>query len=77
MRIDISGKTVLRIPTGLILNRINAGIIKEYLKKEGIEIRNKDVAKFLHAVRKYRKSVGEWNFIEVSSSNGKNVTIIV
>ena len=71
MRIDISGKTVLRIPTGLILNRINAGIIKGYLKKEGIEIRNKDVAKFLHAVKKYRKSAGEWSFIEVSSSNGK------
>lgn len=68
-------KLTLRFPTGLVLNRFTAGIVRKQLKKEGVNLTRKQTVLFIKELKKYRRHHRDWNLVEVEE-NGKNSVII-
>ena len=75
MKITINTRTVFLFPTGLVLNRLTAGIIRRKLKKEGIRLTKKQTLLFIKTIRRYKKSHTDWNLVEVESKNGDTITV--
>lgn len=78
MKISIKSddlKLTLRLPTGLILNRLTAGIVCRKLKKEGIYLTRKQTVLFIKELKKYKKKHRDWNLVEVTESGTNSVII--
>ena len=78
MKISIKSdklKMVLRFPTGLVINRFTAGIIRRKLKKEGVLLTRKQTVLFIKELKKYKKKHRDWNLVEVEENGGNKVTI--
>ena len=78
MKISIKSdksKMVLRFPTGLVINRLTAGIIRRSLKKKGIHLSRKQTVLFIKELKRYKKKHRDWNLVEISE-NGTNRIII-
>lgn len=65
----------LQLPTGLLLNRLTAGIVARKLRKQGMQISGKSVYAFAKAVRTYRKEHPQWQLVEVQSANGEQIQV--
>ena len=65
----------LRFPTGLILNRFTAGIVRRKLKKEGIHLTRKQTVLFIKELKKYKKTHRDWNLVEISENDTNSVII--
>lgn len=65
----------LQLPTGLLLNRLTAGIIARKLRKVGMQVSGKCVYAFAKAVRTYRKEHPQWQLVEVLDSRGTQIQI--
>ena len=68
-------KLVLRFPTGLILNRLTAGIVRGSLNKQGVTLTRKQTVLFIKELKRYKKTHRDWNLVEVEET-GKNSVII-
>ena len=68
-------KLALHFPTGLILNRCTAGIIRRSLKKKGIHLSRKQTVLFIKELKKYKKKHRDWNLVEVTESGTNSVII--
>lgn len=68
-------KLTLRLPTGLILNRLTAGIVCRKLKKEGIHLTRKQTVLFIKELKKYKKKHRDWNLVEVSENDTNSIVI--
>ena len=68
-------KLTLRFPTGLVLNRFTAGIVRKQLKKEGIHLTRKQTVLFIKELKKYRRHHRDWNLVEVSENDTNSVII--
>ncbi len=68
-------KLALRFPTGLILNRLTAGIVCRKLKKEGVTLTRKQTVLFIKELKRYKRKHRDWSLVEVEE-NGKNRVII-
>lgn len=68
-------KLTLRLPTGLILNRLTAGIVCRKLKKEGIYLTRKQTVLFIKELKKYKKKHRDWNLVEVSENDTNSIVI--
>ena len=78
MKISIKSddlKLTLRLPTGLILNRLTAGIVCRKLKKEGIHLTRKQTVLFIKKLKKYKKKHRDWNLVEVSENDTNSIVI--
>ena len=78
MKISIKSdklKMVLRFPTGLVINRFTAGIIRRKLKKEGVLLTRKQTVLFIKELKKYKKKHRDWNLVEVTESGTNSVII--
>lgn len=78
MKISIKSddlKLTLRLPTGLILNRLTAGIVCRKLKKEGIHLTRKQTVLFIKELKKYKKKHRDWNLVEVSENDTNSIVI--
>lgn len=78
MKISIKSddlKLTLRLPTGLILNRLTAGIVCRKLKKEGIHLTRKQIVLFIKELKKYKKKHRDWNLVEVEESDEDSVIV--
>ena len=78
MKISIhSGDTklVFRFPTGLVLNRLTAGIACRKLKKEGFHLTRKQTVLLIKELKRYKKTHRDWNLVEITE-NGTNSVII-
>ena len=78
MRISIKWddtKLTLRLPTGLILNRLTAGIVCRKLKKEGIHLTRKQTVLFIKELKKYKKKHRDWNLVEASENDTNSIVI--
>ena len=65
MKISIKSddlKLTLRLPTGLILNRLTAGIVCRKLKKEGIHLTRKQTVLFIKKLKKYTHNSSMWGW---------------
>ena len=68
-------KLTLRFPTGLILNRLTAGIVRKQLKKEGIHLTRRQTVLFIKELKKYRRQHRDWNLVEVSENDTNSIII--
>ena len=68
-------KLTLRLPTGLILNRLTAGIVCRKLKKEGIHLTRKQTVLFIKELKKYKKKHRDWNLVEISENDTNSIVI--
>ena len=78
MKISINSddlKFTLRLPTGLILNRLTAGIVCRKLKKEGIHLTRKQTVLFIKELKKYKKKHRDWNLVEASENDTNSIVI--
>ncbi len=65
----------LIFPTGLLLNRLTAGMAVKAMQEKGITVSREGVLAFLRAVKQYRKTNPQWVLVEVKSSSGEYVEI--
>ena len=78
MKISIKSddlKLTLRLPTGLILNRLTAGIVCRKLKKEGIHLTRKQTVLFIKELKRYKKKHRDWNLVELEGSDEDSVIV--
>ena len=68
-------KFVFRFPTGLVFNRLTAGIVCRKLKKEGINLTRKQTVLFIKELKRYKKTHRDWNLVEVSENDTNSVII--
>lgn len=67
----------LNLPSGLLTNQVAAAVLAKVLKKNGVELSQKQISKFMKLVQNYKKTHPEWKLVEVDSPNGEHVEIIV
>ena len=78
MKISInSGETklVFRFPTGLVLNRLTAGIVCKKLKKEGIHLTRKQTVLFIKELKRYKRTHRDWNLVEIEGSDEDSIIV--
>ena len=75
MKITVNDHTVFRFPTGLILNRLPAGIIRGQLGKRGLRLARKQTLLFIKELKKYKKRHTDWNLVETTEKDGDSVII--
>ncbi len=63
----------LRFPTGLVLNRVTAGIVARALGKKGLPLSRKQMVCCIRALNRYRKTHPDWVLVEVNSADGDRV----
>ncbi len=73
-----SGKTIrLRLPSGLMPNRLSAAAISSSLTGKNLHISGKQLHILFRAIRSYKSIHPEWKLVEVYSHNGKIVEIVL
>lgn len=70
-------KFVIRIPTGLALNRVTAGIAVKVCKKNGVEISKEQLMELIKVVKDYKKTHPDWKLVEMAGPDGEYVEIII
>ena len=67
----------IKLPTGIVLNRISAGIVSGVLKKYDVEISKKQLVELMRVAKNYKKQHPEWKLLEVDDAGGEHVEIII
>ena len=78
MKISInSGDTrlVFRFPTGLVLNRLTAGIVCRRLKKEGVHLTRKQTVLFIKELKRYKRTHHDWNLVEIEGNDEDSIIV--
>ena len=65
----------IRIPTGLALNRVTAGVAAKVCQKNGMEITKKQLQVLVKTLKDYKKHHPEWRLLEVDDADGEHVEI--
>ena len=65
----------LRLPTGLVFNRLTLLAIPKTLRKHGITVTYKQAATFLKALNHYRRQHRDWNLVEADTSDGEHILV--
>ena len=68
-------KLDIRIPTGMALNRVTAGIAAGICKKNGMEITKSQLFVLIKAIKEYKKHHPEWKLVELQDGDGDFVEI--
>lgn len=77
MKITINSHTVLLFPTGIIANRFTALIISRMLKKEGVQLTNKQIALFIKEIKRFKKNHPDWNLVEICDEDKDTIEVKV
>ena len=65
------------IPTGLVLNPFAAGWVRKSLKSYGINITKQQAISLIKALNRYRRRHPDWALVEVESTKGEAVNIVL
>ena len=65
----------LRLPSGLILNRLSAIIVSIALKEEKVDISVESLNILFREIKRYKMTHPEWKLVEVYNDEGKTVEI--
>ena len=81
MRITVkeSGGTnlCLRLPSGLMLNRLSAYIFSATLRKYHLEISGEQLYILCRAVKEYKAKHPQWKLVEICDQKGDIVEIVL
>ena len=72
---DDKSEMTLCFPTGLVINRLTAGIVCRSLKKKGIHLSRKQTVLFIKELKRYKKKHRDWNLVEISENDTNSVII--
>lgn len=65
----------LPLPTGLVINRLTAGVACAALKKQGVPITQGQMARLMKEWRRFRRRYPKWTLVEVEGHEGEHVKI--
>lgn len=65
----------LPIPTGLVLNRFAAGVVRDFMKEFGLAITKEQAIRFIKELKRYRRMHPQWVLVEAQSSDGEYIRI--
>jgi len=68
-------KLDIRIPTGLALNRLTAGIAAGMCRKYGVEITKNQLYTLIKVLKDYKKHHPDWKLVELKDGDGDQVEI--
>lgn len=73
---ESTGRSIrLILPTGLLLNRMTAGMLPGVLETKGISVSREQAVKIVQTIRSCRKKHPGWKLLEAESSDGGYVEI--
>lgn len=78
MRIIVKDKDTnlnLPLPTGLVVNRLTARVACAALKKQGVPITQRQMARLMKEWRRFRCRYPRWTLVEVEGHEGEHVKI--
>lgn len=67
----------INLPTGMVLNRVSAGIVCRVLKKYDVELQKKQLVELMKVAKNYKKLHPEWKLLEVDDVGGEHVEVII
>ena len=67
----------IRFPTGLVLNRLIALIASKAAQKNGFSLSFDQAYGCISALKDFKRSRGDWTFVEVTSANGDYIKISI
>jgi len=67
----------IKIPTGVALNRVTAGVVTSVLKKNGVALPKKQLLQLMKEAKKYKRNHPEWKLLEVEDADGEYVEITI
>lgn len=65
----------LRLPTGMVFNRVGIGMAYGFLKKKNMPLTKDQALLFAKGIRDFRRRNGPWKLVEVYSADGELVEI--
>ena len=65
----------LRLPTGMVFNRVGIGMAYGFLKKKNMPLTKDQALLFAKGIRELRRRNGPWKLVEVYSADGELVEI--
>lgn len=65
----------LRLPTGMVFNRVGIGMAYGFLKKKNMPLTKDHAMLFAKGIREFRRRNGPWKLVEVYSADGELVEI--
>ena len=68
---------LLRLPSGLIFNRLTAYVAAAFLKKYAFPLNGSQIHALLAAMKDIRRENGGWTLVEIHTLDGTNVEIVV
>lgn len=78
MRIIVKDKDShlnIPFPTGLMVNGLTAGVACAALKKQGVPITQRQMARLMKEWRRFRRRHPKWTLVEVEGHEGEQVKI--
>lgn len=67
----------LRLPSGLALNPVTAMFLPGIMKQNGVTLTRKQALTMVRAINRYRRRHPDWKLVEVKSSGGAYVEIVI
>ena len=81
MKIDVTGENqkhiCITVPTGLLLNRLTAGVVANSASKRGISLTQEQAVKLMRLLDECRKRYADWKIVEIETSDGDHVEIMI
>ena len=72
---DMDSHLNIPIPTRLVFNGLTAGVACAALKKQGVPITQRQMARLMKEWRRFRRRYPRWTLVEVESHEGEHVKI--
>lgn len=63
------------LPTGLLCNRLTAGIAAKAMAQNGVNATPAQMVRFFQTVRRYKRKHPDWVLVEVQSADGDYVYV--
>lgn len=70
-------KRHISLPSWLVTNRLSATILAAKLKEYDVSLSRKQLNTLFRAVKAYKAQRPEWKLVEIHSSNGEYVEIVL
>lgn len=66
-----------RLPSGLALNPVTAMFLPGIMKQNGVALTRKQALAIVRAINQYRRRHPDWKLVEVESTSGEYVEIVI